>query len=95
MIRRERIAQRRGERYVVDPDAWFQAVLASAQRNHQLADTARRGSDLLGRTTPAGARLHALSRFHQQLTNDIIERTRHWRHALADPPPSKASSTLV
>ncbi|MEV0050652.1 helix-turn-helix domain-containing protein [Saccharopolyspora shandongensis] len=92
MIRRERITQRRVERYVVDPDAWFQAFLASAQRNHQLADTARRGSDLLGRTTPAGTRLHALSRFHQQLTNDIIERARHWRHALTEPPPG-ASST--
>jgi DNA-binding transcriptional regulator GbsR (MarR family) len=82
LIRRERPAQRRAERYAMDPDAWFQAFLVSAQRNHELADTARRGSDLLGRSTPAGARLHALSRFHQQLTNDIIERARHWRHLL-------------
>jgi DNA-binding transcriptional regulator GbsR (MarR family) len=87
VIRRERITQRRVERYLADPDAWFRAFLASAQRNHQLADTARQGSDLIGRTTPVGARLHALSRFHQQLTNDIIERARHWRHALTEPPP--------
>jgi DNA-binding transcriptional regulator GbsR (MarR family) len=87
VIRRERITQGRVERYVVDPDAWFQAFLASAQRNHQLADTARRGSDLIGRTTLVGARLHALSRFHQQLTNDIIKGARHWRHTLTEPPP--------
>ncbi len=84
LIRRERIAQRRVDRHVVDPDAWFQAFLASAQRNHALADTARRGSDVLGRDTPAGARLHLLSRFHQQLTDDIIDRARHWRHVLTE-----------
>ena len=82
LLSRERSTQRRVEHYSVGPDAWFQAFLASAQRNHQLADTARRGSDLLGRATPAGARLLALSRFHQQLTNDIVERARHWRYVL-------------
>lgn len=90
LVRRERTTQRQAERFIVDADAWFQAFLASAQRNHQLADTARRGADLLGRTTPVGARLHALSRFHQQLTNEIIERARHWRHALTEPPPGKS-----
>ncbi|MFJ4656997.1 MarR family transcriptional regulator [Nocardia sp. NPDC088792] len=94
VIRRERIPQRRVERYVVDPDAWFQAILASAQRNHQLADSARRGSDLLGRTTPAGARLHALSRFHQQLTNDIIERARHWRPVLTELLPEASAPRM-
>jgi DNA-binding transcriptional regulator GbsR (MarR family) len=82
LIRGERNARSRANRYSVGPDAWFQAFLASAQRNHQLADTARRGSELLGRSTPAGARLYALSRFHQQLSNDIVERARHWRHVL-------------
>jgi DNA-binding transcriptional regulator GbsR (MarR family) len=84
LVRRERIAQQHLDRHVVDPDAWFQAFLASAQRNHALADTARRGSDVLGRDTPVGARLHLLSRFHQQLTDDIIERARHWRHILTE-----------
>lgn len=87
MIRRERTPRQRAERYVVDPDAWFQAVLASAQRNHQLADTARQGADLLGPTTPAGARLRALSRFHRQLTNDITDRARHWHPILTEAPP--------
>lgn len=84
LLRRERSAKNRAERYEVGPDAWFQAFLASAQRNHQLADAARRGSARLGRSTPAGARLHALSRFHQQLTDDIIERARHWRSVLTE-----------
>ncbi|QWF83309.1 GbsR/MarR family transcriptional regulator [Amycolatopsis sp. CA-230715] len=94
VLRRERVAHRRAERYVFDPDAWFQAILASAERNHRIADTARRGSDLLGRTTPVGARLHALSRFHRQLTNDMIDRARHWRHALTEPPPGKPSTRV-
>ncbi|WP_406631069.1 helix-turn-helix domain-containing protein [Amycolatopsis sp. WGS_07] len=85
LLRRERTAKSRAERYGVGPDAWFQAFLASAQRNHQLADAARRGAVRLGRSTPAGARLHALSRFHQQLTDDIIERARHWRSVLTEP----------
>ncbi|GAB3697241.1 helix-turn-helix domain-containing protein [Nocardiopsis oceani] len=87
MIRRERLPRRRAERFVVDPDAWFQAMLASAQRNYRLADTARQGAGLLGLTTPAGARLHALSRFHQQLTNDITDRARRWKHVLTEPLP--------
>jgi DNA-binding transcriptional regulator GbsR (MarR family) len=85
IVRRERIPQRRLERYVVDPQAWFQAVLASAQRNRSIADTARRGADVLGRGTPAGARLYALSRFHQQLTDDLVNRARHWRQVLIGP----------
>jgi DNA-binding transcriptional regulator GbsR (MarR family) len=94
IVRRERIPLRRLERYVVDPEAWFQAVLASAQRNRQIADTARRGADVLGRTTPAGARLFALSRFHQQLTDDLVDRARYWRHVLTESQAvNQASST--
>ncbi|MGV9293551.1 helix-turn-helix domain-containing protein [Amycolatopsis sp. NPDC003676] len=89
LLRRERPRRGRAERYEVGPDAWFQAFLASAQRNHQLADTARRGAARLGRSTPAGARLHALSRFHQQLTDDIIERARHWRSVLHSLEPTR------
>lgn len=94
IVRRERIPQRRLERYVVDPEAWFQAVLASAQRNRDIADTARRGAEVLGRGTPAGARLFALGRFHQQLTDDLVARARHWRHVLVEPQAvNQASST--
>lgn len=88
MIRRDRVPRRRTERYVVDTDAWFQGFLASAERNRRLADTARHGADLLGPTTSAGTRLNALSTFHEQLTNDIVERARHWRHLLSGSPPS-------
>ncbi|MBB4935487.1 DNA-binding transcriptional regulator GbsR (MarR family) [Lipingzhangella halophila] len=94
IIRREHVPRRRAERYVVDPDAWFQALLASAQRNHQLADTARQGADLLGSTTPAGARLYALSRFHQQVTNDITDRARRWRHILTEAPQRSSSTRM-
>lgn len=86
IVRRERIPARRAERYAVDADAWSQAILASAQRNQQFADAARQGAELLGRATPAGARLHLLSRIHQQLSNDITAQVRHWRRTLAEPP---------
>lgn len=82
IVRRERVPHRRVERYVVDPDAWFQALLTSAERNRDVADSARRGAEALGRGTAAGARLFALSRFHQQLTDDLIARASHWRHLL-------------
>lgn len=46
IVRRERIPQRRAERYVVDPDTWFQAILAA--RNA----TAGSPTPLAGRRRP-------------------------------------------
>jgi hypothetical protein len=62
LIRRER-DERRRERYVVDDDVWFQAMMASAQSNAQLVEAARQGVGVLGPGTPAAVRLENIARF--------------------------------
>ncbi|HEY1623810.1 MAG TPA: helix-turn-helix domain-containing protein [Streptosporangiaceae bacterium] len=62
LVRRER-DERRRERYVVDDDVWYQAMVASARSNAQLVDTARQGVAILGPGTPAATRLENIARF--------------------------------
>ena len=61
LVRRER-DERRRERYIVDNDVWYQAMIASARSNAQLAETARQGIAILGPGTPAAARLENIAR---------------------------------
>ena len=51
------------QRYFADNDVWYQSVLAGARANAQLAETARQGVAILGRDTPAAARLENIARF--------------------------------
>lgn len=62
LVRRERDEGRR-ERYTVDDDVWYQAMIASAQATAELAGTARQGVDILGPDTPAATRLENIARF--------------------------------
>jgi DNA-binding transcriptional ArsR family regulator len=62
LVRRERDDRRR-ERYVVDDDLWYQSMIRSARDNAQLAETARQGVGVLGRDTPAAARLENVARY--------------------------------
>jgi DNA-binding transcriptional ArsR family regulator len=62
LVRRER-DERRRERYVVDDDVWYQGMIAGARSNAQLAEIARQGVGILGRDTPAAARLENIARF--------------------------------
>ncbi|GLZ10220.1 MarR family transcriptional regulator [Actinomadura sp. NBRC 104425] len=62
LVRRERGEGRR-ERYVVDDDVWYQSMIASARSLAQVAETARQGVGILGRGTPAAARLEGAARF--------------------------------
>ncbi|MEV4596244.1 helix-turn-helix domain-containing protein [Amycolatopsis sp. NPDC049253] len=62
LLSRER-DERRRERYFADNDVWYQSVLAGARANAQLAETARQGVAILGRDTPAAARLENIARF--------------------------------
>ena len=62
LIRRER-DERRRERYIVNDDVWYQAMIASARSTAQLVETARQGVAILGPGTPAAARLENIARF--------------------------------
>ncbi|MDL4773533.1 MULTISPECIES: GbsR/MarR family transcriptional regulator [Thermomonosporaceae] len=62
LVRREP-GERRRERYFVDDDLWYQAMVASARSNTQLVETARQGAGILGPGTPAAVRLENVARF--------------------------------
>ncbi|MFI6152943.1 MarR family transcriptional regulator [Kitasatospora sp. NPDC051170] len=79
LVRRERPEGGGRERYVVDDDIWYRAMLASAQRNAALAEFARDGAELLGARTPAGARMAEASVFLDLAGTDIVRAVRRRR----------------
>ncbi|WP_258725048.1 GbsR/MarR family transcriptional regulator [Cellulomonas sp. NS3] len=82
-------AEGRRERYVADGDVWYQAMIAAARSNAQIADTARQGVRLLGRDTPAGVRLENMARFMDFVGERIAhaaEQARDLLSAGAAPP---------
>ncbi|MFD0402287.1 MarR family transcriptional regulator [Kitasatospora sp. NPDC059811] len=79
LIRRERGEQQRRERYVIDDDVWYRALLASAERNTMLAGVARQGAETLGPGTPAGARMDDAAAFLDRIGQDIVRSVRQWR----------------
>ncbi|MGJ6966773.1 helix-turn-helix domain-containing protein [Streptosporangium sp. G11] len=85
LIRRERDSRRRAERYVIDDNVWYQAMMASARANALLADTARQSARTLGPTTSAGVRLENMSQFLTRVGEDLIRSAEHWRQVYAAP----------
>ncbi|MFI6499457.1 MarR family transcriptional regulator [Nonomuraea typhae] len=79
LIRRERDPRLRRDRYVIDEDVWYQALMASARVNAGLADIAELGAEILGVTTPGGARLLDVSWFLGHVNDDIVRSADHWR----------------
>ncbi|OLT29748.1 MarR family transcriptional regulator [Nocardiopsis sp. CNR-923] len=71
LIRRIR-EQGRRERYVVDDDVWYRSTIASAHGLLQVAETARQGVGILGRDSPAGARLENVARFSDYISESIL-----------------------
>jgi predicted transcriptional regulator len=89
LVRRER-DERRRERYVVDDDVWYQAMLRSARDNHELAETARQGIGILGPDTPAAARLGNIARFLDFVGESITRAAEEARELLS--PTTEAPS---
>ncbi|MCL6734697.1 GbsR/MarR family transcriptional regulator [Streptomyces neyagawaensis] len=80
-VRRER-DERRRERYVVDDDIWYQSMLASARALNQVIETARQGVGVLGRETPAAARLENVARFLDFVSESTIRAAEQARAVL-------------
>ncbi|MGK5637054.1 helix-turn-helix domain-containing protein [Streptomyces sp. URMC 126] len=78
LVRRERVAGRRAERYVIDRDVWFRAWQAGLRVNFALADVARAGAETLGAATPAGARLDDMSAFLRHVSEDQARQGEYW-----------------
>ena len=86
LVRRER-DERRRERYIVDNDVWYQAMVASARANAQVVEIARQGVPVLGRDTPAATRLENIARYLEIVGESIMraaEEAREILHASGD-----------
>jgi DNA-binding transcriptional regulator GbsR (MarR family) len=85
LIRRER-DERRRERYYVDGDVWYQSTIASAHGVAQIAATARQGVTVLGRDSPAAARLENIARFSEFVSESILRAAEQVRDVLYTKP---------
>jgi DNA-binding transcriptional regulator GbsR (MarR family) len=81
LVRRERDEHRR-DRYVVDDDVWYQSMIASVRSLAQVIETARQGVGILGRDTPAGARLENIARFVDFVSESITRAAEQGREVL-------------
>ncbi len=87
LIRRVR-DERRRDRYFVDNDVWYQSTIASARGIAQVAETARQGVGVLGRGTPAAARLENIARFSDYISEAILRAAEQVREILYTPDGS-------
>ncbi|MBV6696896.1 helix-turn-helix domain-containing protein [Kitasatospora aureofaciens] len=94
LVRRER-DERRRERYIVDNDIWYQSTLASARGVAQLAETARQGIPILGRGTPAAARLENIARFSDFISESIIRAAEQVREILFTKPEANTGGAAA
>ncbi|MFB6888066.1 MarR family transcriptional regulator [Kitasatospora sp. NPDC056327] len=83
LLRREREPGERRERYVADDDIWLRSLLGAAQMNGLLADMARRGAEVLGPDTPAGARFDSSAELFVLLSESMRELMETCRRHLA------------
>ena len=89
LVRRERGAQGRRDRYVVGGDIWYHSTIASLDANDLVAAAARQGAEALGPDTPAGVRLAATGAFLEMLSLEMRRAADHWRDVLVLPPPAE------
>lgn len=71
MVHREPDPVRRLQHYVIADDVWLKAWEVSARTNHNWAETAAEGIELVGRDTPAGERLLHMADFFERLSEDM------------------------
>nr|WP_307855825.1 helix-turn-helix domain-containing protein [Kibdelosporangium banguiense] len=91
LVTRERDADTRRERYVIDDDVWYRAWSASTKSITLWAGAAEQGADILGAATPAGTRMRDISEFFQLLAEDMTKAAEHRRDTLrlrSAPPPA-------
>lgn len=93
LIRRERDARERRDRYVIDEDVWFRAMLASARMNAALAEAAQEGAEILdaatATATSAAARLSDMGRFLDRVGQDLVRSAEHWREVFVQERRSR------
>ncbi|MFI6733663.1 helix-turn-helix domain-containing protein [Nonomuraea sp. NPDC050451] len=79
MISRERVPGARRERYVIDDEIWLRSMLAGLQMNEALAAASQRGAEILGATTPAGARFESSAELLLLVSDAFRQVMEQWR----------------
>ncbi|MFJ9590729.1 GbsR/MarR family transcriptional regulator [Streptomyces acidicola] len=92
LIKRERDPHSRAERYVIEDDAVFTSIMASAHNQTRIAEACAAGARKLGATTPAGARLENTSQFLRHVIDDLVSSAEHW-HKVYPTRPRQTSET--
>ncbi|MFE2045157.1 helix-turn-helix domain-containing protein [Streptomyces sp. NPDC059477] len=92
LVRRTR-DERRRERYCVDDDVWYHSTIASAHGIAQIAETARQGVGVLGRHSPAAARLENIARFSDFISESIFRAAEQVREVLRTKPETMPGDT--
>jgi DNA-binding transcriptional ArsR family regulator len=85
LVRRERDGRRR-ERYIVDNDVWYQAMIASARASARVVETARQGVAILGPGTPAAIRMENIARFLDFVSEETARAAEQAREILYAKP---------
>jgi hypothetical protein len=82
MLKRERVPGARRERYVIDDEMWLPSLLASLQMNEALVAASQRGAEILGATTPAGARFESSAELLLLVTEAFRQVMEQWQQIL-------------
>ncbi|MET8612235.1 MarR family transcriptional regulator [Streptomyces misionensis] len=85
LVRRER-DERRRERYLVDDDIWYQAMMSTARSNALVVEVARQGVGVLGPGTQAATRLENVARFVDFVSESITRAAEQAREVLYTRP---------
>jgi DNA-binding transcriptional ArsR family regulator len=88
LITRAREPGSRRDRYHVDDDAWYEAVLRREQLLARFEDSAREGVEVLGARTPAGERMARSRDFFAFLRREMPLLLERWRAERAARPRS-------
>jgi DNA-binding transcriptional ArsR family regulator len=94
MVRRAR-DERRRERYAVDDDVWYQAMIASARSLTQVVEVSRQGVGVLGPGTPAATRLENAARFLDFVQESTIRAAEQAREVLHTKPETAPDGTAA
>ncbi|MFC9813676.1 helix-turn-helix domain-containing protein [Streptomyces virginiae] len=85
MLSRQRARGGRRERYVIDDAVWLRSTLAAVRMNDVLAGESRRGAEILGADTPAGARFGSSAEFLLLMSRTLLQVMEEWRRR----PPAR------
>ncbi|NUW46337.1 GbsR/MarR family transcriptional regulator [Nonomuraea rhodomycinica] len=92
MLRRERVPGARRERYVADDEIWLRSILAALQMNEALASASQRGAEVLGVTTPAGARFGSSAELLLLVNQAFRQVLEQWQQSQAERTRPRAAA---